>query len=346
MSRKPRKPTEPLPVAEADISIVCQEGDRVSHEVESMIYTGETPWHGIGKSVEPWLPVNEAIEAAGVDWTVDLEPVYASTASPGSEYPSSFEAINGYMRTVRSTDRNTLGIVKSKYMPIQNIDTFNWFNEFIEERLAYIEAAGSLRGGRIVWLLARINRDAVSPIDGDELRPYILLSNSHDGTKAARVGFTEVRVVCMNTMIAAHSGDDSELVRILHKGDAKERLEAARTAFDTVYLDMVDRAQVYAGLAATKITMGKLDEYISAVFNIKPRNERKRGGGVLDDVRANFFVELDRSGMNWWSAFNAVTAYLSHDAARNADNRYSSLWFGVNAKKLTSALAVAVAMAK
>lgn len=324
----------------------------MSAEVESMAYAGEVPWHGLGKQVEPWLPTGEAIKAAGVDWGVTTEPIYERFVGGEGEGDGAtrfydYRPIDRYMRTVRSTDNRTLGIVRSKYVPIQNTNVFDWFNEFIEHRLAYIEAAGSLRGGRIVWCLARVNMEAVTPVDGDEIRPYLLLSNSHDGTKAARVGFTEIRVVCMNTLMAAHGVEDSDLIRVLHKGDATERLENTRNAFMELYQGTQKRAVTYAKLAVTKITMTKLDEYIAAVFNIKPRDDGQtgRGRGLVEKVRARFFEELDRSGMTWWSAYNAVTAYLSHDAGRTDDSRYEALWFGQGGKKLTSALALAVAMA-
>ena len=313
-----------------------------------MVYAGETPWHGLGAQIEPWLPVEDAIRAAGVDWTVELLPVYGcNPVDPASGDPLqhvTYDQIDGYQRTVRSSDNHTLGIVKSRYTPIQNAQGFLWFNDLIEARLAYIESMGSLKGGRIVWGLARVNMDAVSPISGDELRPYLLVSNSHDGTKAGRLGFTEVRVICWNTLSAAHDSDTSDLIRVLHNGKAEEKIDLFREAVLGLYSGLEDRATVYAKLATMPVTFGNLERYTCAVLNIKPKDERKRTPKAIELVRDHFITEVDRVGMNWWAAFNAITAYLSHDSGRSADGRYAELWFGVGAKKLTAALTIAVAM--
>jgi len=162
----------------------------MAHEIESMVYVGETPWHGLGKKIpeSKKLSICEAIAAAGLDWKVEKRHLF-------TEYCG----IPSHFAVCRSTDNQVLGLVGLDYTPLQNSEAFSWFQPFLDTQMATIETAGSLKSGQKVWVLAKI-LDSQGSLNGDRVDHYILLSNAHDGSIPVRVGFTPIRVVCNNTL--------------------------------------------------------------------------------------------------------------------------------------------------
>lgn len=118
--------------------------------VETMFYTREKPWHGLGIRVAEAPSSEEALRLAGLDWQVKQEPVYTDTG----------EAIPGYKANIRDRDRRVLGVVTDRYKIIQNKEAFAFTDALLGKGVRY-ETAGSLQGGRRVWLLARLPKEYI-----------------------------------------------------------------------------------------------------------------------------------------------------------------------------------------
>ena len=54
-----------------------------------------------------------------------------------------------------------------------------------------------------MWILARMPQEYI--ISGERISPYLLFSNTHDGSGAIKVALTPIRVVCNNTLNLALS---------------------------------------------------------------------------------------------------------------------------------------------
>ena len=182
--------------------------------VESMFYTGAEPWHGLGEKLEDAPTISEAIEKSGLDWEVGVKDLV--TKDGMQDVPAK--------ATYRKTDGAILGVVGPRYVPLQNKDAFEWFQPFVDAGECSLHTGGSLSGGQKVWALAQLNRDPSEIVKGDEVQKFILLSNSHDGTTAIRVGYTPIRVVCVNTLAFAHEHKQSNLLRIRHTRSAQGKL--------------------------------------------------------------------------------------------------------------------------
>src|SRR5262249_5257411 len=160
------------------------------HAVETMFSVRETPWHKLGRVVREAPSAADAIRLAGLDWPVALQRLRLSDG----------RTVNRWA-VVRATDGAVVGdAVGPQWTPLQNREAVTWFDPFIQAKQAHFETAGSLCEGRRVWILAELNRKPVEVVPGDAVRKFLLLSNSHDGSLAVRVGFTPVRVVCANTL--------------------------------------------------------------------------------------------------------------------------------------------------
>jgi phage/plasmid-like protein (TIGR03299 family) len=123
------------------------------------------------------------------------------------------------------TRLDTLGVVGAQYRVIQNIDAFRCFDPCVATGKVQYHTAGSLRGGRIVWVLARISGSLQIAKD-DLVEKFILLSSSHDGSSPLTMAFTTVRVVCMNTLSMALKGATGDKrLNIRHTASAGARIE-------------------------------------------------------------------------------------------------------------------------
>src|SRR6056300_831084 len=100
----------------------------MSHEVETMAYAGEVPWHGLGVPVSNDLTPEEMLKAANLDWEVKKVPMEYSFDDDGPvlEVPNKFAL-------VRATDGNLFDIVGPGWRPLQNEDAFELFNDFVKQ---------------------------------------------------------------------------------------------------------------------------------------------------------------------------------------------------------------------
>ena len=197
--------------------------------VETMFYVREKPWHGLGTRVMTAPTSEEALELAGLNWKVVQEPVYTGEN----------ELIEGYKANVRDSDRKVLGVVTNRYKVIQNEEAFSFTDSLLGEGVRY-ETAGSLQGGKKVWLLARMPQDYI--ITGERISPYLVFSNTHDGSGAVKAAITPIRVVCNNTLNLALSTAKRSW-SMIHTGDIKDKMqEAKNTLFmASKYMDELEK---------------------------------------------------------------------------------------------------------
>ncbi|WP_149112411.1 DUF932 domain-containing protein [Limnoglobus roseus] len=320
----------------------------MAHEIEvvngtaSMAYFGKTPWHGLGTPLEEsdlydWT---SASRKAGLDWDVELVPLVTADT----------QATVTHKAVRRSTDNKVLGVVGPRYAPLQNKDAFGWFQPFLDTKEASLHTAGSLVGGSRVWVLARLTRDPLVIAEGDEVEKFLLLSHGHDGSLAVRCGFTPVRVVCQNTLSMAHAADASKLIRIKHTRDVLQNLANVRAVMNLANSQFEATAEQYRLLARKSINQSDLRTYVRRVFKLEDDQDAStRMKNIVEEI-----VRLAETGRGndlpsirgtYWSAYNGVSEWLTHERGRSADTRMNSLWFGDGASTNKHALEVAVAMA-
>lgn len=308
--------------------------------VETMFYVGETPWHGLGRKLENPPTVADAISESGLDWNVGLKPLFTSE---GTEVPAK--------ATFRESDGSILGVVGPRYIPTQNKDAFEWFTPFIEAGEASFHTAGSLQEGRKVWILAQINREHSQVVRGDEVAKFVMLSNSHDGTTAIRVGFTPIRIVCANTLAMAHSAKASKLIRVRHTQSSQINLEKLRDTMNVINAEFEATAEQYRFLASRCFKQADIQKYVKTILGVerledpeiktRTRNTMDRIFGMIENERQS----LPGVRGTWWAAYNGVNEYLNYEQGRNNDNRMNSLWFGPGFTENLSALDLAIGFA-
>ncbi len=311
-----------------------------------------TPWHQTGIAVTDESDLFDLIrfeEKAGLNWGVHKEPLVtvpqaqlvvdnAFNHTIGSECPVVLENVDHYA-VVRDTDKRILGVVGPRWTPLQNREVFEWFQPWLDNKLVALNTAGSLFDGQKVWVLAQVVEDTVHEVvKGDNVARFILLSNSHDGTTAARPSFTSIRVVCANTLRLAEN-KASAMLRVRHSSKVKSNLEAIRDIMDLAKSEFAATIEQYRFLASKQINKEDLRRFV----RILVQDEKLAATQKWDDVPTrsqNIILDIERlvddpiqkvgiSG-TWWNAYNAYNGYLNHKQGRNSDNRLNSLWFGTN----------------
>ncbi len=314
----------------------------MAHEIETMAFFQETPWHGLGTALEEddlydW---QKTCEKAGLAWDVELVPLVT--------HDTQAKVQNKAVR--RSTDGLILGVVGHRYAVLQNRDAFKWFQPFLDAKEAALHTAGSLRNGSRIWVLAKLNRAPLVIAPGDEVEKFILLSHGHDGSLAVRVGFTPVRVVCQNTLSMAHGSDASKLIRVKHTKDVHENLENIQEVMDLANAEFEATAEQFRRLARKSINQVDLRRYVKKVFKVEDDQEGStRLKNLMEEIiglaEAGRGNELPSIRGTYWSAYNGVSEWLTYNRGRNADNRLNSLWYGDGAILNRLALETAIEMA-
>lgn len=271
--------------------------------VESMFYVRETPWHGLGVRVNEAAGSREALGLAGLDWNVVQEPIYTEEE----------ELIDGYKANVRDSDRRVLGVVTDRYKIIQNREAFAFTDALLGEGVRY-ETARSLLGGRKVWLLAHMPHEYI--ISGERISPYLLFSNTHDGSGAVRIALTPVRVVCNNTLNLALSTAKRSW-SMMHVGDIRGKIREAR---DTLFRaeDYMDRlGKEFEVLRMNRLTDKKVMEYIEILLPVEegatPQQVRNMKR-LREDMKIRYFdaPDLQDIGKNAYRFINAVSDFATH----------------------------------
>lgn len=284
----------------------------MAHNIESMFYTREKPWHGLGTMVQEAPTSSEALRLAGLDWTVDGRPIYTAEG----------EQIDNYKVNVRSSDNAVLGVVTDRYTICQNSNAFEFTDELIGGDVRY-ETAGSLRGGRRIWLLAKMPNTTVA---GDDVEPYLCFTNTHDGTGAVRVCMTPVRVVCNNTLNIALSCAKRSW-SVTHVGDIQEKITEAKIALELAgeYMDALDkRANM---LANTSLPFDKVREIINELFPIN-EDDGERAKATMKKTRDAYYVsyfmpDLKQFQGTAWGAINAMADMVDHNAPHRKTKNYA-----------------------
>jgi phage/plasmid-like protein (TIGR03299 family) len=244
----------------------------------------------------------------------------------------------------------------------QNRDAFDYLDGLVGEKLARYETAGSLRGGRRVWMLAKLPQELRVGHTDDVIEPYLLLANSHDGSLTLRVIPTTVRVVCANTLHLALSKAGSTGVAIRHLESLEDRVQEAREHLG-VFVDRIGHFQEEVNaLAATPLSDGAARNYFSEVFDLPApgrlldrmldsREDRGRFMRELLEAHAERterqkaadarlleqLVENYHNGTNSlpgiegtaWAAYNAVSQYVDHQGRHpGTDSKLNSVFFG------------------
>lgn len=301
----------------------------IENDKASMMYFGEVPWHGLGKRLHKPATSEEAIESANLNWEVVKKPVYVKM-NKRFQVKDTFAIVRKDKWNQNECD--ILGTVGKNYTPIQNHEAFQFFDSIVGNKQAIYHTAGSLSGGKIIWLLAKL--PGYIRVVGDDIsEKYLLLSNSHDGSTMVQIKFTPIRVVCMNTLtVALNKG---ETLKVKHGRDVKDKLSEAKELLGIINSRFDTIEKTYKRMARVKLNEPRLNEYVKSIFPdpydetqfLSVEKNRERVKRLFEEGMGS---ELPGSRGTLWGAYNAVTELIDHHkiTKQSKDVRTKSIWFG------------------
>ena len=271
--------------------------------VETMFSVREKPWHGLGKIVMEAPTSKDALRLAGLDWNVVQEPIY-------TEFN---EVVERYKANVRDSDRKVLGVVSDRYKVVQNADAFSFTDELLGKGVRY-ETAGSLQEGKKVWLLARLPREYI--IGGERISPYLVFSNTHDGSGSVKVAVTPVRVVCNNTLNLALD-TASRSFSMVHTGNIQDKIQEAKDTLFMAESYMDCLGAEFEQLRRQKMTDAQVKEFMELLLPIEKDSTQIQSKNILrlrEDLKRRYYdaPDLQKVGNNAYRFINAVSDFATH----------------------------------
>jgi len=286
------------------------------YEHDSMMSVRERPWHGLGVILEkPPRTIEEAIEAAGLDWLVVQRKLIVVETE---------KEVPGWVANVREDTDEVLGIVTQRYKPVQNVEAFSFLANIFGTEMNF-ETAGSLMNGRRVWVLMKIPEYV--EVGGDAIARYAFISNSHDGKSSVLCSVTPIRIVCENTLGAAlHIARGVRAQRtytIRHLGNMSQKIAEARSVMD-VTINYYEQFKALGDkLALEKIsdkTAKRLTEKLLPIEqDMKERaaeNREEARGAIMrlfkEGTEVNGISTVGNAPGTTWCWYNATTEYADH----------------------------------
>ncbi|OTG78531.1 hypothetical protein B9T23_00075 [Acinetobacter terrae] len=344
----------------------------MAHLIENMAYVGQTPWHGLGNQLTQQQPIEVWAQQAGMDWRIESSDVsYMAKNERGQSIIMSYEE----QRVLYRSDTHApLSVVSQRYQEVQPIEILEFYRDLTEQSGFELETAGVLKGGKKFWALARTGQSTA--LKGKDVsNGYILLATACDGTLATTAQFTNIRVVCNNTLAIALRGQSGSagVVKVPHstKFDAekvKQQLGISVRAWDEHMYEMKQLSQ-------RKVTQGEAAAFFDAVFNNttmsvadqegniiqfyrnvanpNPAKEKSEPNGRAMSKAMNMFngqgrgAELSSAKDTAYGLLCSITEFADHERrAMSTDHRLDSAWFGAGAalkqRGLEQALRLAV----
>ncbi len=332
----------------------------MSHQFESGFFVKRPAWHRRGEVLHEAPTAEQAIVKAKLDWQV-LETLLSSQ----TEMPQDQKK-----QLVRDRDRRILGTVNGDYVPLQNQQAFDWFAPFIEAGQLKFEAAGSLMKGQRIWILAQLAHPDRDVRMGDRIRPYLLFHNSHDGSTAAWLQFTPVRVVCANTLARASFDRNfgianRQAIAIPHQMGLEAQLQAMQHGLNLAAQQFDESMAVYKAMSEHELEQEPAHLFLGRVWNRTNRqaqiqqrrlmssdlrNAYRTGQmdsvSVLDQLMTNFQSGTGNQGKTLWDAYNAVTEWVDHQRPFQGQDAALDFWFGFGSLMREIALQEAINLMK
>lgn len=307
-------------------------------KIEHLVsYTHDVPWYGLARKINPNHTPKQMLQATGLDWKVEKQDIYLANGN-----------ILNQKALVRSDTSDVLTIVGEDWNAVQNIEAFEFFNDFVKTGDMEMYTAGELKGGRMVWALAKV-KESFKIFGVDQIDSYLLFSNPHELGKCIDVNFVASRAVCYNTMTYALDQRAKQRVRFHHK------VKFDRSTVKETLIFGKERMQQYKQnalfLGSKYYTKDSLAMYFNKVFpKTATREESLRKREISHNAKRAMDLIHTQPGSGfaegtYWQAFNAILFMIDHVVGTD-DNRLYSAWYGPGKAKKERALQYALELAR
>lgn len=275
---------------------------------------GVAAWHGLGTVVEEDVLTAAQVIEIVPELGYDVELVPMTCEFQGSTLET------GRYATVRS-DKRVLGAgLSDLYKVIQNRDVFSFIDSLVDSGEAKYHTAGTLKDGRVAWLLAKATQDlVVGGIESERIEKYLLATNSFDGTASQTSKWVRTRVVCQNTLDAALDESGRE-IRIRHTGTLEGKIEEARRVLEIGFAQDEQFLTMANDLVSQQMTSAQMGSFLERLIPFKADEspDKDRSARNKQEARNAIAAIFNNAGNleqvrgTKWAAYNAVAEYFDH----------------------------------
>jgi phage/plasmid-like protein (TIGR03299 family) len=256
----------------------------MGHEHDTSFTVRDAAWHGLSKVLlEPPKNIDEARTAAGVTWEPRKVPAYQKVVETiGVTVDDEGELVevtqDKFVEVPNAAliERDDTGAVighgvTMEYEPILNQIMFEICEALADEGAEW-ETGGSLRGGSVVWALMQLNEPFTLPGDNGPSHPFVSVVNHHDGTGSMRAQSGNIRIVCMNTNMAADWQAKSARTQFCfrHTSNVQERIDEAREVIRGTRSESAEWRAFAAELHGYHIDASRYANFMDAFFPLDP----------------------------------------------------------------------------
>ena len=314
--------------------------------VRTMAFRGETPWHGLGNTITSGMTLDEILEIAGMDYTIeclDLGARIGDLKEVNDVAKRQFMKVDGYKLVWSPQLKTVFQVATDRYQPVQPASVVEFFREFCDKGDLEIETAGVLKDGAINWCLAK-TAHSFELAGQDKSNTYVMLATSHDGSMRTVVLPTSIRVVCQNTLQLAFSSrtETDKMFSLKHSAKFTEvKMNEAKKQVGLI----VERAEKFA-LVSEKLSEVKVTRFMtdSLIYKLtQPKlwdeivdatearsNQQRQNASVLLDILDNDEVERKLADMEHNRVGKAILDSIVNSPGSNLPSSEDTLWGVVN----------------
>ena len=297
---------------------------------------------GIGEDVQKATSLETAIKMSKLDFEVVKYPIDYRVEVPttiGTTVKNHHE-VPKFFATVRKDTGEALGVVGERYEILQNQEAFDFLDSMAAE--AKFETAGSY-GSSGAKSFITMSTEPMN-ILGDEFKPYMLFTNSFDGSGSIRVMFTPIRVFCSNCLAMAIKNATSKLT-IRHSRSMQERLKVAREILlgNSQYMEAIK--EMSEKMALKPYTSEQFKALVKARFSV-PEDANELAVARADEhiaalLKAYNQDDLQNYNNTVYKAVQAFADYESHKPVfrQTTTMRYKNIDTIRNGMPMTNAIA-------
>lgn len=307
----------------------------------ALLYSGATPWHGLGTACPDSFHAHEAMKA--FPFTYRKEDIFLKSGAK----------IDGKQAVIISDTNKAVGVVGDGYEIVQPADAFTFMDSVSEKGKLLYKTVGALGDGEKIWLLAHTPDHIFEAVKGDPIEQYVLFSTSYDGSSSNEARATSITVVCQNTLHAATRGS-AAFIKIRHTRNVQQRLVMAAEIMRGYEKQQQSFREAMIYLTKFPITDELVKAFEIEMFGDPSKHEEGRSRSIMLNKRAKF-EELMVTGKGTdikgrvGSLYGLVQAYTEwadwHSTVRGTDDRTNAIIFGSASKEKTRALDYALVLA-
>jgi phage/plasmid-like protein (TIGR03299 family) len=268
--------------------------------------------------------ISTVLEELDVNWNADERPLFAQGGIDSAGNVLSDVSIDSHKALVRSDNQHPLGIVGSRYEPVQNTTAFAFLDAIILDEKATYENIWLIDGGARMIVQAKVSDASFDIRPGDALEGYITMINSFNGTTPFKVFFTTIRMWCQNQLNAAIKNMMVN-ISLRHTKSVLDNVEDSLRVFGKSQEYFKHFQETATMLANKQMDAKMVDAFLADVMGEAESTRKENQHKVVTDLAEN---GMGNNGQTLWDWYNGVTEYVDHHSNKNEGKRMASALVG------------------